>query len=94
MTIVALRNAIRDGIAIGARIFTAGKPIGTTGGHADPTDGCGGLLQGDPGRARASSTARTMRGRPCAERYKEGEDLIKIMATGGVLTRRRVTTRR
>ena len=36
---VALRNAINGGLIAGPRIFTAGVPIGSTGGHADPTDG-------------------------------------------------------
>src|SRR5580658_10008234 len=36
---VALRNAINAGILPGPRIFTAGTAIGSTGGHADPTDG-------------------------------------------------------
>ena len=36
---IALRNAINKGITMGPRIFTAGKAIGTTGGHADPTNG-------------------------------------------------------
>ena len=36
---IALRNAINKGIVEGPRIFTSGKAIGTTGGHADPTNG-------------------------------------------------------
>ncbi len=35
----SLRNAINAGIVPGPRIFTAGKAIGSTGGHADPTNG-------------------------------------------------------
>src|SRR6185312_4764749 len=35
----ALRNAINAGIVPGPRIYTAGRAMGTTGGHADPTDG-------------------------------------------------------
>jgi imidazolonepropionase-like amidohydrolase len=34
---VALRNAINAGVVPGPRIYTAGKAIGSTGGHADPT---------------------------------------------------------
>ncbi|HEX5952760.1 MAG TPA: amidohydrolase family protein, partial [Rhodanobacteraceae bacterium] len=45
---IALRNAINKGEVPGPRIFTAGKFIGTTGGHADPTDGYRWDLQGDP----------------------------------------------
>ena len=34
---ISLRDAIASGHVIGPRIFTAGKSIATTGGHADPT---------------------------------------------------------
>src|SRR6202044_2436521 len=46
---VALRNAINAGVLPGPRIFTAGGPIGSTGGHAGPTDGYRSDLAGDPG---------------------------------------------
>ncbi len=46
---IALRNAINKGITDGPRIFTAGKSIATTGGHADPTNGYSKDLMGDPG---------------------------------------------
>ena len=36
---VALRNAINAGIVPGPRIYTAGRAMGSTGGHADPTNG-------------------------------------------------------
>src|SRR5579883_475643 len=36
---LALKRAIARGDAIGPRIYSAGTPIGTTGGHADPTNG-------------------------------------------------------
>ena len=63
---VALRNAINAGIIPGPRIFTAGRAIGSTGGHADETNGYRYDLAGDPGPRRASSTAPKMRPRPCA----------------------------
>src|ERR1700691_6174495 len=46
---VALRNAINAGILPGPRIFTAGRAIGSTGGHADPSNGYREDLAGDPG---------------------------------------------
>ena len=46
---IALRNAINAGVVPGPRIFTAGSPIGSTGGHADATDGYREDLAGDPG---------------------------------------------
>ena len=36
---VSLRNAINAGKVAGPRIYTSEKAIGTTGGHADPTNG-------------------------------------------------------
>ena len=35
---ISLRNAINKGNVDGPRIYTAGKSIATTGGHADPTN--------------------------------------------------------
>ena len=37
--VISLRNAINKGLVEGPRIFTAGVTIGTTGGHADDTNG-------------------------------------------------------
>ncbi len=50
--VAALRNAINAGVLPGPRIYTAGRPIGSTGGHADPTDGYRDNLAGDPGPGR------------------------------------------
>jgi len=81
-----LRDAINQGIATGPRIFTAGKSLATTGGHADPTNGVRDSLLGDPiakqGVVNGASEAR----KAVRQRYKEGADLIKITATGGVLS--------
>src|SRR5207245_1924564 len=46
---LSLRNAINKGLVKGPRVFTAGRPIGTTGGHTDPTIGYRMDLMGDPG---------------------------------------------
>src|SRR5215203_5374460 len=46
---ISLRNAINKGLVTGPRIYTAGKSIATTGGHADPTNGYRKTLMGDPG---------------------------------------------
>jgi imidazolonepropionase-like amidohydrolase len=82
---IALRKAIQKGIVIGPRIYTAGAPIGSTGGHADPTNGYSaevmdllrrkGVIHG-PDEAREA----------VRQHYKDGADLIKIMASGGVLS--------
>jgi imidazolonepropionase-like amidohydrolase len=82
---IALRNAINAGIVPGPRMYTAGKAMGTTGGHADPTNGYREDLAGDPGPTdgiinNADDAAKAVR-----QHYKVGADLIKIMPSGGVL---------
>jgi imidazolonepropionase-like amidohydrolase len=82
---VALRNAINAGILSGPRIFTAGRAIGSTGGHADPTDGYRLDLAGDPGPMAGIINSPEEAVKAVREHYKEGDDLIKIMPSGGVL---------
>ncbi len=83
---VSLRNAVNKGLVKGPRIFTAGKAIGTTGGHADPTNGYREDLMGDPGPAQGVVNGPEDCRKAVRQRYKEGSDLIKITATGGVLS--------
>ena len=83
---VSLRNAINNGKIRGPRIFTAGKSIGTTGGHADPTNGYRKDLMGDPGPAEGVANSEEDGRKAVRQRYKDGSDLIKITATGGVLS--------
>ena len=83
---ISLRNAIRNGIVIGPRMYTAGKAISSTGGHADPTDGYRKDLMGDPGPIDGVANGREECMKAVRERYKEGADLIKITASGGVLS--------
>jgi imidazolonepropionase-like amidohydrolase len=82
---VALRNAINAGVLPGPRIFTAGVPIGSTGGHADPTDGYRSDLAGDPGPQVGIINSPDDAVKAVREHYKVGDDLIKIMPSGGVL---------
>jgi imidazolonepropionase-like amidohydrolase len=82
---VALRNAINAGVFPGPRIFTAGVPIGSTGGHADPTDGYRLDLQGDPGVLQGIINSPDDAWKAVRQHYKENVDLIKIMPSGGVL---------
>lgn len=86
MTTVSLRNAIAQGYAVGPRIFTAGKAIATTGGHADPTNGYCEALMGDPGPNEGVINSPEDARKAVRQRYKEGADLIKITATAGVLS--------
>jgi imidazolonepropionase-like amidohydrolase len=83
---IALRNAIRKGIVMGPHIYTAGKIISSTGGHADPTVGYRKDLMGDPGPIDGVANGREECIKAVRERYKEGADLIKITASGGVLS--------
>jgi len=83
---ISLRNAINKGQVKGPRIFTAGKGIGTTGGHADPTNGWRKDLMGDPGPAEGVVNSEEDGKKAVRQRYKDGADLIKITATGGVLS--------
>jgi imidazolonepropionase-like amidohydrolase len=82
---VALRNAINGGLIAGPRIFTAGVAIGSTGGHADPTDGYRYDLAGDPGPDKGIINSVEDAAKAVRLHYKRGDDLIKIMPSGGVL---------
>ena len=86
MVAISLRDAINASHVIGPRIFTSGKSIATTGGHADPTNGMAsgayiyptaedGVING-PHDAYAA----------VRQRYKDGADGIKLTVTGGVLS--------
>jgi imidazolonepropionase-like amidohydrolase len=69
---VGLRDAINEGLALGPRMLVSGKMICITGGH-----GWGMGRQAD-GPAEVRKAAR--------EQLKAGADVIKVMATGGVMT--------
>ena len=83
---VSLRNAINRGYVEGPRIFTVEKAIGTTGGHADPTNGVRADLMGDPGPKEGVINSAEDARKAVRQRYKNGADCIKITATGGVLS--------
>ena len=83
---VSLRNAINQGTVSGPRIFTAEKALGTTGGHADPTNGYNKDLIGDPGPKEGVVNGVEDARKAVRQRYKNGADWIKITATGGVLS--------
>lgn len=83
---VSLRNAINKGLVQGPRILTAEKGLGVTGGHADPTNGYREDLKGDPGPREGVVNGLADAREAVRHRYKNGADLIKITATGGVLS--------
>jgi imidazolonepropionase-like amidohydrolase len=83
---ISLRNAVNAGYLKGPRIYTSGRSIATTGGHADPTNGMREDLAKpatpEDGVVNGIEDAR----RAVRQRYKDGADVIKITATGGVLS--------
>ncbi|MBC7990810.1 MAG: amidohydrolase family protein, partial [Luteimonas sp.] len=84
-----LRDAINQGLLRGPRIFAAGKSIATTGGHADPTNGYNSELAhllGPPGPTEGVVNSIDDARQAVRQRYKDGSDVIKITATGGVLS--------
>ena len=83
---VSLRNAINAGKIDGPRIFTAEKALATTGGHADPTNGSKRSIIGNPGPKEGVVNGVEDAKKAVRQRYKNGADLIKITATGGVLS--------
>lgn len=83
---VSLREAIKNGIIKGPRIYTCEKSIATTGGHADPTNGVRDNLKGDPGPKEGVINSPEEAAKAVRQRYKNGADCIKITSTGGVLS--------
>ncbi len=84
-----LRDAINAGLIKGPRIYAAGKSIATTGGHADPTNGMNSelsFLVGTPGPTQGVVNGPEQGRQAVRQRYKDGSDVIKITATGGVMS--------
>jgi imidazolonepropionase-like amidohydrolase len=81
---MALRKTVNEGNVIGPRMQNAGHAIGITGGHCDENGFRPGLMDGNPmlGIADGPDQIRA------AVRYqaKYGADVIKMCATGGVLS--------
>ncbi len=79
---VALRDAINDGDVPGPRMLVSGPPLGITGGHCDEN-----LLPYEY-HYSAEGVADGVEGvqHKVRETIKYGADLIKICATGGVLS--------
>ena len=84
-----LRDAINQGLVKGPRLWAAGKSIATTGGHADPSNGVNDRLAhliGPPGPTEGVINSIEDARQAVRQRYKDGSDVIKITATGGVLS--------
>ena len=83
---ISLRNAINSGVVVGPRIFTSGKTIASTGGHGDSTNGLRDDFDNDPGPEQGVVNSIADARKAVRYRYKNGADLIKITATGGVMS--------
>jgi len=80
---IALRDAINDGDVIGPRIVASGPALGITGGHCDENLLPPALhLHGDGVADGVEGVQHKVR-----EVIKYGADVIKICATGGVLSK-------
>ncbi|MBS1659752.1 MAG: amidohydrolase family protein, partial [Bacteroidetes bacterium] len=83
---IALRNAIKKGIVVGPHVYTAGKIISSTGGHGDPTHGFRQGLYAEPSFTETVADGKDACIKAVRQLYKEGADLVKITASGGVLS--------
>jgi imidazolonepropionase-like amidohydrolase len=81
---MALRQAIEDGRAVGPRIEAAGHALGITGGHCDDNGWRPGLS--DPGYKEGVANGPDEVRAAVRYQVKYGADVIKICATGGVLS--------
>ncbi len=79
---IALRDAINAGDVVGPRILASGPALSITGGHGDQN------LLGPQFHAEGEGVANGVDGvmAKVRENIKYGADLIKFMATGGVLS--------
>jgi len=86
---IALRDAVRDGLVPGPRMLVSGLPLTTTGGHGDPfwppaLEFKHRRVVDSPDEARKAAR----------EELRNGADVIKLCATGGVMTERSIVTSR
>ncbi len=80
---VALRDAINDGDIVGPRMFVTGPSLQITGGHGDMN-----TLPFDlPTTIKSAVDGPWAAAQQVRENVKYGADLIKIKATGGVLSK-------
>ncbi|MHB0885206.1 MAG: metal-dependent hydrolase family protein [Bacillota bacterium] len=86
---ISLRDAIRDGVVPGPRMLVSGTPLSITGGHGDhffppEIEFKGRSVVDSPDEARKAAR----------EQLRAGADLIKLMATGGVMSEKDLPTSR
>jgi imidazolonepropionase-like amidohydrolase len=80
---IALRDAINDGDVTGPRMLVSGPPMGITGGHCDDNLLAPQYHETEAGVADGVDAVR----HKVRENIKYGADLIKICATGGVMSK-------
>ena len=82
---VSLRNAINAGIVPGPRIVAGGHSLGISGGHCDDNGYAAGVLR-EPGPLEGIANGPEQIREAIRLQVKYGADVIKICATGGVLS--------
>lgn len=84
---VGLRNAIGEGVVIGPRMLVCVHALGATGGHCDGQDGYRHGLFGHESGPEEGVINSPEEGRYAVRlNHKYGADVIKICASGGVLS--------
>lgn len=84
--VFALRDAIAQGRIPGPRMLVAGHAITPTGGHGDRTNGYREDLFDEPGAYLGVADGPYEARKAVRAQVKRGADLIKLTATGGVLS--------
>ncbi|RMH25134.1 MAG: amidohydrolase family protein [Planctomycetota bacterium] len=83
---LALRDRINQGVIPGPRMFVSGPSVTVTGGHGDGTNALSPVLRPEQGPETAPADGPSEVRKAVRARVREGVDLIKITATGGVLS--------
>ena len=83
---LALRDRIADGMVPGPRMLVSGPSVTVTGGHGDWTNSISPALRPDLGANEMTADGPAEVRKAVRARVREGVDLIKITATGGVLS--------
>jgi imidazolonepropionase-like amidohydrolase len=84
--VFALRDAIASGLIPGPRMLVAGYAITPTGGHADRTNGYREDLFDEPDAYLGVADGPYEARKAVRAQVKRGADVIKLTATGGVLS--------
>jgi imidazolonepropionase-like amidohydrolase len=83
---VGLRNAIATGVAVGPRMLVSVHSLGTRGGHCDTSGFPYERFGAEPGIARGIASGPDQFRDAVRFQVKYGADVIKVCATGGVLS--------